>query len=56
MPPSKISIGLRLPPALKREFVEIASQKDTTISALSRELIQNFVKKHRRNNHATVSN
>ena len=54
MPPSKI-IGLRLPPALKREFAEIASQKDTTVSALSRELIQNFVKKHRRNTHATVS-
>jgi predicted transcriptional regulator len=52
---SKI-MGLRLPPALKREFAEIASQKDTTVSALSRGLIETFVKKHRRNNHATVSN
>lgn len=49
-------IGLRLTPALKREFAEIASQQNTTISALSRELIQNFVKTTKENSHATVSN
>lgn len=54
MTPSKI-MGLRLPPALKREFAEIASQKDTTVSALSRELIQTFIKKHRKQNRETAN-
>lgn len=54
MTASKI-MGLRLPPALKREFAEIASQKNTTVSALSRGLIETFVKKHRRNNHAATN-
>lgn len=48
-------LGLRLPPALKREFAEIASQKNSTVSALSRELIQNFVKTTKENNHATAN-
>ena len=56
MPPSKI-IGLRISFALKREFAEIATKQNTTISALSRELIENFVKNHQKeNSHATVSN
>ena len=54
MTSSKI-MGLRLPPALKREFVEIASQKNSTISALSRELIQNFVKATKENSHANIN-
>ena len=48
-------IGLRLPPDLKREFAEIASQQNTTVSKLTREFIETFVKKHRRNNHATAN-
>ena len=48
-------MGLRLPPALKREFAEIASQKDTTVSHLTRGLIETFVKKHRKNNHASLN-
>ena len=49
-------MGARIPPDLKREFAEIASQKNTTVSKLTRELIQNFVKTTKENSHATVSN
>ncbi|WML91241.1 hypothetical protein RCF98_02540 [Thiothrix lacustris] len=48
-------MGLRLPPDLKREFAEIATKQNTTISALSRELIQNFVKTTKENSHATAN-
>ena len=52
MTASKI-MGLRLPPALKREFAEIAVAKNTTVSNLTRGLIETFVKKHRKNSHAS---
>lgn len=48
-------IGLRLPPDLKREFAEIASQQNNTMSLLTRQLIRNFVKKHRKNSHASTN-
>lgn len=49
-------MGLRIPPALKREFAEIASQRSSTVSELTRQLIQNFVKKQRKQSHATIGN
>ncbi|WML90128.1 hypothetical protein RCF98_14270 [Thiothrix lacustris] len=49
-------MGARIPPDLKREFAEIATQQNTTVSKLTRGLIQTFVEKNRRNNHATASN
>ena len=52
---SSETVGLRLPQALKREFAEIAAAKNTTVSNLTRGLIETFVKKHRRNTHATVN-
>ena len=54
MTPSKI-MGLRLPPDLKREFAEIATQQNTTVSKLTRGLIQTFVEKNRRKTHATAN-
>ncbi len=41
-------LGLRLPPPLKREFAEIATKQNTTVSKLPRGLIQTFVEKNRR--------
>ncbi|EIJ35731.1 hypothetical protein [Thiothrix nivea] len=48
-------IGLRLPPDLKREFADIASQQNTTMSVLTRGLINNFIKKHRKQNRETAN-
>lgn len=48
-------IGLRLPPNLKREFADIATKQSTTVSKLTRGLIETFVKKHRKQNNATAN-
>ena len=40
-------LGLRLPPPLKREFAEIATKQNTTVSKLTRELIQTFIKQQK---------
>ena len=54
MTPSKI-IGLRLAPNVKREFADIAAAQNTTMSVLTRGLIDSFIKKHRRKTHATAN-
>ena len=48
-------MGLRIPRELKREFSEIAAQQNTTMSVLTRGLIEIFVKKHRKQNNATAN-
>lgn len=48
-------MGLRLPRELKREFAEIASQQNSTMSLLTRQLIQNFVKTTKETNDAAAN-
>ena len=40
-------IGVRIPPALKQEFADIATKQNTTMSVLTRELIQTFIKQQK---------